>query len=114
MLLRWTLFLSGLILSAAQSCYYPNGGLSSSDAPCTDESGDSFCCSSSYYCLSNRLCQFQDGRLYRGSCTDEDCKATNNTYDQGRTEEYQGRREIAHSSVKIVGYLFVFFLRLQC
>lgn len=67
----WAILLFLLAYTHAQSCYYPNGNLASSDTACTDGNGDSFCCSSSYYCLSNRLCQWQDGRFYRGSCTDD-------------------------------------------
>ncbi|KIV96456.1 hypothetical protein PV10_00326 [Exophiala mesophila] len=66
----WAILLCLLAFTRAQSCYYPNGDLAASDTPCTDEGGDSFCCSSSYYCLSNRICLWEDGRLYRGSCSD--------------------------------------------
>ena len=38
----WAILLCLLAFTRAQSCYYPNGDLASSDTACTDEDGDSY------------------------------------------------------------------------
>ncbi|MCJ1253676.1 hypothetical protein MMC24_001488 [Lignoscripta atroalba] len=55
-----------------QSCYYPNGDLSTQgDAPCSDEPG-SACCPLNWECLSNGLCYLENADYYgRYTCTDQ-------------------------------------------
>lgn len=66
--------LGGLIPSvAATTCYDMEGSVASGNTPCRSGSGATWCCSDAYYCMSNRLCQWQTGAFYQGSCTDESC-----------------------------------------
>lgn len=64
------------ILVDAQTCYYPDGSVSSHDTPCHslligDEA--SACCGYLDVCLDNGLCLAQAGAelVSRGSCTDQ-------------------------------------------
>ena len=59
----------------AQSCYYPDGSVSTLDTPCRAPSTDqaSPCCKATDVCLDNDLCLAQSGQpevVSRGSCTD--------------------------------------------
>lgn len=54
----------------AQDCYYPNGGVSPNDAPCSADGGA--CCPFNWQCLSNGLCFLEaEGYYERHSCTDQ-------------------------------------------
>jgi hypothetical protein len=54
----------------AQDCYYPNGDVSTVDAPCSSSGG--MCCAVGWECLSNGLCYYEpDGYYERRSCTDQ-------------------------------------------
>lgn len=68
--------LGNLIVISAQTCYYPDGSVSSHDTPCHSIStgdGASACCGYSDICLDNGLCLAQSGAeiTSRGGCTDE-------------------------------------------
>lgn len=68
--------LGNVIVINAQTCYYPDGSVSSHDTPCHSIStgdGASACCGYSDICLDNGLCLAQSGAeiTSRGSCTDE-------------------------------------------
>ncbi|KAL9610571.1 MAG: hypothetical protein Q9167_004722 [Letrouitia subvulpina] len=73
-----------------QSCYYPNGDLSTTDGPCTSDPGAA-CCPLNWQCLSNGLCYLEAEKFYgRYTCTDknwqsEQCPGfcTNNNKDAG-------------------------------
>ncbi|PTB64867.1 hypothetical protein BBK36DRAFT_1170536 [Trichoderma citrinoviride] len=56
-----------------KQCYYPDGS-PSSDFPCDPNAKESACCGSGLgsTCLSNRLCQSNNGNIIRGSCSDKD------------------------------------------
>lgn len=59
------------VLVAAQSCYYPNGDLSTTDAPCSSEEGAA-CCPLNWQCLDNGLCYLDNEKYYgRYTCTDK-------------------------------------------
>ena len=59
----------------AQTCYFPDGSVSTDDAPCRASSSDqpSPCCKPTDVCLDNALCLAQSGPegVSRGSCTDK-------------------------------------------
>ncbi|KAM0800205.1 hypothetical protein BDR22DRAFT_821695 [Usnea florida] len=59
----------------AQACYFPDGSISTRDAPCRASSPDqpSPCCAATDVCLDNALCLAQSGSesISRGTCTDE-------------------------------------------
>ncbi len=68
--------LGNAVIANAQTCYYPDGSVSSRDTPCHSPSvgdGASACCGYPDICLSNGLCLSQWGAevVSRGSCTDE-------------------------------------------
>ncbi|QYT04762.1 hypothetical protein H0G86_011663 [Trichoderma simmonsii] len=58
--------------AALKQCYYPNGS-PSSDFPCDPNAKQSACCGGGLgaACLSNKLCQSNDGNIIRGSCSDK-------------------------------------------
>ncbi|UKZ56948.1 hypothetical protein TrVGV298_010795 [Trichoderma virens] len=58
--------------AAIKQCYYPNGN-PSSDFPCDPNAKQSACCGGGLgaSCLSNKLCQSNDGNIIRGSCSDK-------------------------------------------
>ncbi|OPB45503.1 hypothetical protein A0O28_0077130 [Trichoderma guizhouense] len=58
--------------AALKQCYYPNGS-PSSDFPCDPSAKQSACCGGGLgaACLSNKLCQSNDGNIIRGSCSDK-------------------------------------------
>ena len=66
------------ISSVSCICYYPDGGVSNQDVPCTD-SANSTCCGQGYACLSNLICMLTAATpspvgvtgYIRGSCTDQ-------------------------------------------
>ena len=61
----------GVATAEAQSCYYPNGDLSTSDGPCSSEPGAA-CCPLNWQCLSNGLCYLEAQQYYgRYTCTDK-------------------------------------------
>ena len=54
----------------AQTCYYPNGDISTSDYPCSSDV-DGLCCPLNWQCLSNGLCYLDNEQYYgRYTCTD--------------------------------------------
>ena len=61
-------------MTAAQTCYYPDGSVSERDTPCraTSQGQASECCAWLDVCLDNSLCLAQDGGevISRGTCTD--------------------------------------------
>jgi len=59
---------------AQKQCFYPNGVLATSDAPCDPDAADSPCCGKGMgtVCLTNKLCSGPDGNIIRGSCTNKD------------------------------------------
>ena len=64
-----------VIMTNAQTCYYPDGSVVARDTPCHSPSigdGASACCDSGDICLDNNLCLSQGGAelISRGSCTD--------------------------------------------
>lgn len=62
-----SLWVSG---SQAQNCYYPDGGVSSTDAACSSNGGA--CCPLHWECMSNGLCYYPQADYYgRYTCTDE-------------------------------------------
>ncbi|KAJ5969610.1 hypothetical protein N7501_005858 [Penicillium viridicatum] len=65
-------------ISAASTCYYPNGDIST-DTPCFPDGDVSHCCASSSICLKNKLCLSlkKPYHLSRGSCTDQDWRSGN-------------------------------------
>lgn len=63
-------------MADAQTCFYPDGSVSTHDTPCHSPSigdGASACCGSTDICLNNSLCLAQSGAelVTRGSCTDQ-------------------------------------------
>lgn len=59
------------LLVAAQNCYYPNGDLSTTDAPCSSEEGAA-CCPLNWQCLDNGLCYLDNQKFFgRYTCTDQ-------------------------------------------
>lgn len=53
-----------------QTCYYPNGDVSTSDFPCSSEV-DGLCCPLNWQCLSNGLCYLDNAQYFgRYTCTD--------------------------------------------
>src|SRR5271170_7023052 len=62
--------------AAAQTCYYLDGSVASSDTACNATASFSACCSAYDYCLTNNLCfSYTAQVLRRGSCTDPTWKA---------------------------------------
>lgn len=58
-------------LVAAQNCYYPNGDLSTTDAPCSSAEGAA-CCPLDWQCLDNGLCYLDNQKYFgRYTCTDK-------------------------------------------
>ncbi|KAL9044365.1 MAG: hypothetical protein Q9214_002490 [Letrouitia sp. 1 TL-2023] len=58
------------VVIEAQSCYYPNGDLSTTDGPCSSKPGAA-CCPLNWQCLSNGLCYLEAEKFYgRYTCTD--------------------------------------------
>lgn len=58
-------------LVAAQDCYYPNGDLSTTDAPCSSAEGAA-CCPLNWQCLDNGLCYLDNQKYFgRYTCTDK-------------------------------------------
>lgn len=66
--------------SLAQQCYYPNQVVAPNDVPCQTNGLVSFCCSSGYVCLDNKICMLEasspvnqdsSDQYWRGSCTDQ-------------------------------------------
>ena len=56
-------------LTAAQTCYYPNGDPSPVDVPCPNSD---LCCPFNWECLSNGLCHDAASDQYdRRTCTDQ-------------------------------------------
>ena len=54
-----------------QTCYYPNGDISTSDYPCSSDV-DGLCCPLNWQCLSNGLCYLDNAQYYgRYTCTDQ-------------------------------------------
>ncbi|KAL7941560.1 hypothetical protein V8C42DRAFT_334922 [Trichoderma barbatum] len=55
-----------------KQCYFPNGR-PSNDFPCNPNAKQSACCGGGLgaSCLSNKLCQSNDGNIIRGSCSDK-------------------------------------------
>ncbi|KAM0805018.1 hypothetical protein BDR22DRAFT_885108 [Usnea florida] len=54
-----------------QTCYYPNGDVSTTDYPCSSE-GEGLCCPLNWQCLSNGLCYLENEQYYgRYTCTDK-------------------------------------------
>lgn len=69
----WGLVAFAVLHVNAQSCYYPNGDLSTVDAPCSS-SGGAPCCPLNWECLSNGLCYnpAPGVNIYgRYTCTDQ-------------------------------------------
>ncbi|KAL9021889.1 MAG: hypothetical protein Q9185_000903 [Variospora sp. 1 TL-2023] len=65
------LLLSTQPLVAAQNCYYPNGDLSTTDAPCSSAKGAA-CCPLNWQCLDNGLCYLDNQKYFgRYTCTDK-------------------------------------------
>jgi hypothetical protein len=62
-----------LLVDATMPCFYPNGIEATGDSPCNTDTEVSFCCGSSTnsFCYNNLLCQDGEGRVVRGSCTDD-------------------------------------------
>lgn len=59
----------------AQQCYYPNGDISTVDAPCPDSD---LCCPLNWECLSNKLCYDPTNDYYeRRTCTDSTWNSDN-------------------------------------
>ena len=59
-----------------QTCYYPNGDISTSDYPCSSDV-DGLCCPLNWQCLSNGLCYLENEQYYgRYTCTDRTWSAT--------------------------------------
>ncbi|KAK4069540.1 uncharacterized protein Triagg1_6964 [Trichoderma aggressivum f. europaeum] len=58
--------------AAIKQCYYPDGN-PSGDSPCDANAEQSACCGGGLgaACLSNKLCQSNDGHIIRGSCSDK-------------------------------------------
>ncbi|KAL7934403.1 hypothetical protein V8C35DRAFT_302496 [Trichoderma chlorosporum] len=58
--------------AAIKQCYYPDGS-PSSNFPCDPNAQQSACCGGGLgaTCLSNKLCQSNDGNIIRGSCSDK-------------------------------------------
>ena len=55
----------------AQTCYYPNGDVSTSDYPCSSNV-EGLCCPLNWQCLSNGLCYLDNEQYYgRYTCTDQ-------------------------------------------
>ncbi|KAK3307803.1 uncharacterized protein B0T15DRAFT_85528 [Chaetomium strumarium] len=57
-----------------KKCYYPNGNEAGIDWACDENAENSPCCAGApfgFACLENGLCQGKDGKVIRGSCTDE-------------------------------------------
>ncbi|KAI4090934.1 MAG: hypothetical protein LQ344_004462 [Seirophora lacunosa] len=77
-------------LVAAQNCYYPNGDLSTTDAPCSSAEGAA-CCPLDWQCLDNGLCYLDNQKYFgRYTCTDKSWQSsacpgfcTNNKSDFG-------------------------------
>ena len=64
-------FLSLTTLISAQQCYYPNGDLSTTDAPCSSADGAA-CCPLDWQCLDNGLCYLEAEQYFgRYTCTDK-------------------------------------------
>ncbi|KAK4234053.1 transcription initiation factor IID, 18kD subunit-domain-containing protein [Achaetomium macrosporum] len=64
----------GLLQTCFGKCYYPNGNEATIDWPCDENAENSACCAGApfgFACLENGLCQGKDGKVIRGSCTDE-------------------------------------------
>ncbi|RYP45963.1 hypothetical protein DL769_011422 [Monosporascus sp. CRB-8-3] len=66
------------ISSAVCKCYYPNGDEAALDNPCNPDAESSACCAGGSYgniygmaCLSNNLCLGANGRIVRGTCTEQ-------------------------------------------
>lgn len=59
---------STVVLALAQSCYYPDGSLTTADAPCPNSA---LCCPLNWRCLSNGLCYDPTNNyIQRRTCTD--------------------------------------------
>ena len=53
------------------TCYYPDGSISTLDAPCYSDGGGGICCPLNHYCLDNGLCYHPDTDYFgRYTCTD--------------------------------------------
>ena len=62
-------------MTAAQTCYFPDGSVGDRDTPCraTSHGQASACCAWFDICLDNSLCLSQVGNeiVTRGTCTDQ-------------------------------------------
>ncbi|PWY67248.1 hypothetical protein BO94DRAFT_540463 [Aspergillus sclerotioniger CBS 115572] len=66
-------------VSAANTCYFPNGNIATENVPCSSD-GHSACCGTGDICLSNNLCMDTAEQPYvlsRGACTDPDWESEN-------------------------------------
>ncbi|CAO1606459.1 hypothetical protein XANCAGTX0491_009957 [Xanthoria calcicola] len=78
------------VVVSAQQCYYPNGDVSKTDAPCSSAEGAA-CCPLNWQCLDNGLCYLDSEKYFgRYTCTDKSWKSsacpgfcTNNNKDSG-------------------------------
>jgi hypothetical protein len=58
---------------AAGQCYYPNGDVTESGWPCTDDGSPSNCCSAGFVCMNTGVCKLKGVDYYeRQSCADID------------------------------------------
>lgn len=65
-------------VALGKKCYYVDGTEAGIDYPCNPDAENSFCCGMSpwgFACLENGLCQSEDGKIVRGSCTDKTWKS---------------------------------------
>ena len=64
------------VVISAQQCYYPNGDVSKTDAPCSSAEGAA-CCPLNWQCLDNGLCYLDSEKYFgRYTCTDKSWKSS--------------------------------------
>ncbi|KAF2192695.1 hypothetical protein K469DRAFT_717276 [Zopfia rhizophila CBS 207.26] len=81
-LIGFTAFVAFSSQTLAQTCYFPNGGVSSLDTACNPNALVSVCCYQGQSCLSNGLCVSDPhnetlARVHRGTCTDKNWRSGN-------------------------------------